>query len=76
MKYTGRNEVKNVFLFRFPFAWRQDDRVSGICSALVPGYNIRVFAQMIDNFSFSFIAPLGTDNNLNWHGSSLYVMYE
>jgi uncharacterized membrane protein len=41
--------------------------VSGIRSTLVAGYYISVFAQVIDNFSFSFIAPLSAKNDLNWH---------
>jgi hypothetical protein len=38
-----------------------------IGSALIASDDIDLFAQMIDNFSFSFIAPLGTDNDLYWH---------
>ena len=49
--------------------------MSCICTALITGDNVDVVAQVIDDFSFSFIAPLGAYNNLNWHGSSLYVMF-
>jgi hypothetical protein len=42
--------------------------VPGIRSTLIASDDVDVFAQVINNFSFSFIAPLGTEYDLNGHG--------
>ena len=44
-----------------------NDGMAGVCAPLVPCYNIDRFAEMVDNFPFSFIAPLGTNDDLNRH---------
>jgi hypothetical protein len=38
------------------------DRMPGVVAALEPGDYIRLERIKIDNLSFSFIPPLGTDN--------------
>ena len=74
MKNSGGNKILYIFFFRFSVFIRNNNRMSCVCTALISGDNIDVVAQVIDDFSFSFIAPLGAYNNLNWHGSSLYIM--
>ena len=38
------------------------DAVPGVVSALVTGDDIKSVRKQIDDFSFSFVAPLGADN--------------
>jgi hypothetical protein len=37
--------------------------VTGVVAALETGYNVGIFGQQIDNFTFPFIAPLGADDH-------------
>jgi hypothetical protein len=39
-----------------------------VCSSDLPGDDVDVFTHVVDNFSFTFIAPLGANDDLNWHG--------
>ena len=39
------------------------DTVTGIMSALIPRDDIEPVGKQIDNFSFTFVTPLGADNN-------------
>ena len=40
-----------------------DDRVAGVISALAADHDIGPLGQIIDDFSFAFIAPLEAYNN-------------
>ena len=40
-----------------------DDGVARVIAALRAHDHIRVFGEVIDNFSFAFIAPLQSSNN-------------
>ncbi len=42
-------------------------RVAGVVAALIAYDDIGVLGQYVDDFTFSFIAPLGTDNNDSRH---------
>jgi len=56
VEYTGRNEVQDVTLAS------KIDSVSCVVSALIPCDTIKSIRQDIDDFSFSFIAPLKADD--------------
>jgi hypothetical protein len=61
VKNPGRDEVKDILIIP------DDDSVTGVGASLIPRDDIDVFADMIDNFTFAFVAPLGSDNYLYWH---------
>jgi len=48
-------------------------RMAGVGSALIPGHDIDLCAEQIDDFAFAFIAPLGADDNRNRHNVPLKV---
>jgi len=56
-KNARRDEVKDVF---FAFG---NDCVPGVISALSPDDEIGFFGEEIDNFAFSFVAPLEAAND-------------
>ena len=58
---AGGNEVENIFLTT------DDDRVSGIVAALAADDDVSFISEEVDDFSFTFIAPLGADENSVWH---------
>jgi hypothetical protein len=41
--------------------------VAGIGSPLVTGDDVNVFAEVVDNFSFTFITPLCANDDLDRH---------
>ena len=53
--------MENVFLST------DNDRVSGIISSLAANDNVGLIREKIDNLSFSFVTPLGTDKYCIWH---------
>jgi hypothetical protein len=55
------NEMKNVFFTS------DDDRVPSIVAALAADNDVGFIREEVDDFSFSFIAPLGADENRVWH---------
>ena len=60
---AGGDEVQDVFVAPL------DDGVAGVVAAGGAHHDIGVFGEHIDNFAFSFIAPLGTYNNDIGHGN-------
>jgi len=40
-----------------------DDRMACIVSPLIAGHNIKMAGQQINNLTFTFVAPLGADDN-------------
>ena len=42
-----------------------NNRVSGVVSAVEPDHIVRLSGKEISNFSFTFIAPLGSNNCSN-----------
>ena len=38
-----------------------DDGVSGVVAALVTGHGIGLLGQIVNDFSFAFVTPLGAD---------------
>jgi len=61
MKDAGWDQMKNVLVAA------DDDGVPGIGTSLVTGNDIDVFTQKVDNLSFAFVAPLGSNDNLYGH---------
>jgi hypothetical protein len=53
--------VENIFLTA------DDDRVTGVVTALAADDDVGFIREEVDDFSFSFIAPLGADENGVWH---------
>lgn len=49
--------MENVFLAV------KEDGVSGVVPSLVPGNNVEVAREKIDDLAFAFVAPLGADHN-------------
>jgi hypothetical protein len=62
MEYSAWDKVED----EFP-AVGEFDRMSGIRTALVSGYNVCAGSKEIDNFSFSFITPLRAEHNCYRH---------
>ena len=61
---TGRNQVQNVtFVTDF-------NRVSGVVAALKAYYHIHVPGEDVDQFTFTLITPLGTDQNIYRHSKT------
>jgi hypothetical protein len=48
---------------------RVDDRMTRIRSTLIPYDHIGILGEDVDDLSFSFIAPLATDDDEIRHGS-------
>ena len=64
---SGRNEVENVTFVT------DLNGVTGIVSALETDDHIDILGQNVNEFTFAFIAPLGTDKHIYCHNkSSLY----
>jgi len=61
VKDAGWNQMKDIRLLA------DADRVACIGPSLVAGNDIGTLRKEVDDFSFSFIAPLGADNNLDRH---------
>ena len=57
MQNTGGNQVENILFLAMP------DRMSGIVSPLHPDDQIGLLSENIDNFPFSLISPLGSNQN-------------
>ena len=55
------------------FFTSNDDGVTGIVAALAADDDIGFIREEVDNFSFSFIAPLGADENRVWHKMSVLL---
>jgi hypothetical protein len=53
--------VKDEFLFTV------DDGVSGVVAALAADDDVGVIGEVIDDFAFAFVAPLGADENSIGH---------
>ena len=49
--------MKNVFLAV------KEDGVSGVVSSLVPGNNVEVRREKINDLALAFVTPLGADHN-------------
>ena len=45
----------------------EHDRVSSICTALIPRNNVGLLREHIDDLAFTFIAPLGANDDANAH---------
>ena len=43
------------------------DGVPGIIASLSANNYVRILGKVVDDFSFAFIAPLGTYYNCVWH---------
>jgi hypothetical protein len=41
----------------------ENNGVAGVIAALVPNNGVRLLTEKVNNFPFSFIAPLGADND-------------
>ena len=41
--------------------------MAGIGASLVPGHNINVLCDEVDNLAFPLVAPLASDDNRYWH---------
>ena len=61
-KDAGWDEVENVF------DAGADDGVAGVVAALRADDDIGFVREEIDDFSFAFVAPLGSDDDGIWHG--------
>jgi len=56
---------------QYSFHTVDDERMAGIVSTLKPCDSRRAVREQIDNFSFAFVTPLGTDDNdVFTHGHS------
>ena len=49
------------------FFTADDNRVSCVVAALAADDDVGFIREEVDDFSFSFIAPLGADENGVWH---------
>ncbi len=69
---AGRDEMQYILFTRDAVRGFRgdDDRVASVGAPLISGDDVDVFAEVIDNLSFSFVTPLCTDNDLNGHTSS------
>lgn len=65
---AGWDNMKNIFL---PF---NNEGMSGIISALEPNNIICMISQQINNLSFSFVTPLGSNHHDTGHGQLLIVL--
>ena len=55
-------------------AFRTDfDGMAGIVSALEADDHIHISGQHIDKFTFTFISPLGPNQNINRHNTPSYI---
>src|SRR4051812_39689851 len=61
MKNSGRYRMQNMF------DSVELESMSRVWSTLEPGYNFIRRSKDIYNFSFSFIAPLEAEENVDWH---------
>ena len=50
-----------------------DNGVAGVRSPLIPGDNIDLVAEEIDNFSLTFIPPLSSHDDCYWHKNKFEV---
>ena len=64
------DKMKDEFLFSFAVFGRDDNGMSGVRASLITSDDVDILAQMVDDFAFPFIAPLGADDNLNRHESN------
>jgi hypothetical protein len=55
-----------------------DDRVPGIVASGISNNEGSLASKYVNELSFRFVAPLGTDNYKCWHGSQtpLYVTFD
>src|SRR5262249_13555850 len=60
-QYSGRDEVEDILLAA------DVNGVAGVVAALSADNDVRLFSKDIDNFAFSFVAPLGTHQNRICH---------
>ena len=59
---TGpQNAAGNQLEYELLFAYV--DGVAGVVSALVTGDRLKLFGEEVDDFTFTFVAPLGPENN-------------
>jgi hypothetical protein len=61
MQYAGRHEMEHI-LVAF-----DDDGMTGIIAALIPGDNIRPFGKVINNFALTLVTPLSSYNDVSRH---------
>jgi hypothetical protein len=57
VEYPGGNEMKDILLVI------DNQRVSGIVAALKTYHTISLFGKQVDDFPFSFVSPLGPNDN-------------
>src|SRR5205823_733358 len=63
-QYAGRNQMQNVSLTTM------NDGVTGVVAALTANDHVRFGRQDVDDFAFSFVAPLCANQNCVCHFSS------
>ena len=68
MQDARRDEVKNELVLP------HHDRMARIMAPLVAGHDVGALSEQIDDLSFSFVAPLGANNDKNRHCSSFTVL--
>src|SRR5882724_2905271 len=61
MQNAGRNQMQDKSFIPDYYS------VSGVVTALIPGYDIESRSENIDNFTFSFVAPLCANNDQVFH---------
>ena len=49
------------------------DGVTCVVAAAVPDYKVGILREEIDDFSFTFVAPLGADDCYYWHLMSFRI---
>jgi hypothetical protein len=66
---AGGNEMQYVLFARDAIrcSYRNNDRMTSIGTALISSDNVDVFAQVVYDLSFAFIAPLSANDDLNGH---------
>jgi hypothetical protein len=62
VEYAGGNEMKNKLLVI------DNQGVAGIVAALKTYYTVSLFSQQVNDFAFSFVSPLGSNDNDICHG--------
>jgi hypothetical protein len=65
-QYTGaQNTARYQLQYELFFAYV--DCVPGVVSALVTSDGLELFGEKVDDFTFTFVAPLGPENNKIGH---------
>src|SRR3989339_1240991 len=64
-----RDEMQHI---RFVFV---DNRMAGVVAPLIPNNQIGLLREIVNNFSFSFIAPLSSDDHESRHCHTFLIEF-